>query len=128
MNNVKARIERGKKAITLAKEKGIDTALWERELARLEALAQAQEVTRHTRELLNSQGWCLWKCSALGGEVIAVVRDELVNEIPDGYPVYTEAELEELCRDDVSESTLRLVHEAKKIAGAVVISVREEGG
>ena len=84
------------------------------------ALARAEETARRTRELLNSQGWCLWKCSALGGEVICVVQDELVEGIPEGYLVYTEAEIEELCRDGVSEATLRLVHEAKKLARAKV--------
>lgn len=84
------------------------------------ALAQAEEVALHTRELFIIQGWCLWKCSALGGEVIVVARDESVKGIPGGYPVYTEAELEELCQNDVSEATLHLVHEAKKLAGAKV--------
>jgi len=85
------------------------------------ALAQAKEVVWRTRKLLNSQGWCLWQCSTLGGEVIAVVRDELVEEVPEGYAIYTEVELEELCQDDVSEVTIRLVHEAKKQAGGRVI-------
>ena len=86
------------------------------------ALAQAKEVAWRTRELLNSQGWCLWQCSTLGGEVIAVVRDELVEGVSQGYPVYTEAELEELCQDGVSDMTLRLVHEGKKLAGAKVMT------
>jgi len=85
-------------------------------------LAQAEEVAQRTRELLNSQGWCLWRCSALGGEVIAVVLDENVEGVPEGYPIYTEGELVELCQYDVSEATLRLVHEAKKLAGAKVIT------
>lgn len=91
------------------------------------ALARAEETARRTKELLNSQGWCLWKCSTLGGDIIAVVRDELVEGVPEGYPVYTEAELEELCRDDVSEATLRLVQEAKKQAeGKVAAEVALE--
>lgn len=97
------------------------------------ALARAEEAARLTRELLTMQGWCLWRCAFLNGEVIAMARDDSVKGIPDGYLVYTEAELEELCQGDVSEATLRLVHEAKKIAGAVVISVEgaerlKEGG
>ena len=94
--------------------------------ADLATLYQAEEVARHTRELLAIQGWCLWKCSRLGGEIIAVVRDENVEGVPESYPVYTEAELEELCQDDVSEASLRLVHEAKKLAGAKVQTI--EGG
>ena len=46
--------------------------------------------------------------------------------VPEGYSVYTEAELEELCKDDVSEATLRLVHEAKKLVGAKVVSVESK--
>lgn len=38
----------------------------------------------------------------------------------------TEAELEELCQDNVSEETIRLVHEAKKLAG--VRATSDEGG
>ena len=36
------------------------------------------------------------------------------------YRVYTELELEELRWADVTEATIRLVHEAKKLAGAKV--------
>ncbi len=82
----------------------------------------AEAVAERTRELLAIRGWCLWKCSALGGGIIAVVLDENVEGVPGGYPVYTMAELEELCQDDVSEATLRLVHEAKKLVGAEVIT------
>ncbi len=84
------------------------------------AQAPAEETAHRTRELCAAQGWCLWKCHTLGGEVIAVVLDENMEGVPEGYPVYTEAELEELCQDDVSEATLRLAHEAKKLAGAKV--------
>lgn len=80
----------------------------------------AEVIAERTRELLTTRGWCLWKCSNLGGEVIAVVRDENVEGVPESYPVYTETELEELCQDGVSEASLRLVHEAKKLAGAKV--------
>ena len=45
--------------------------------------------------------------------------------VPEGYPVYTGAELRELCQEGVSESTLRLMHEAKKLAGAVVVGIGE---
>ena len=85
------------------------------------ALAQAQEVARRTRELLVVQGWCLWKCTTLGGDIIAVVRDEDVQGVPGAYPVYTELELEELCQNDVSEASIRLVHEGKKLAGAKIV-------
>ena len=89
------------------------------------ALAQAEEVARHSRQLLATQGWCLWKCGALGDEVIAVVVDENVEGVPRGCPTYTELELEELTRGNIAVSTLRLIHEAKKLAGAVVIGAED---
>ena len=99
-------------------------ALWEQPApvpVKKEAEPQpAEVVAERTRELLATRGWCLWKCSTLDGEIIAVARDGLVNGIPDGYPVYTGAELEELFWADVSEVTLRMIHEAKKLAGAKV--------
>ena len=84
----------------------------------------AEAVVERTRELLATRGWCLWKCAVLGGDIIAVVKEENVEGAPAEYPVYTEAELEELCQDGVGEAHLRLVHEAKKIAGAKVITGR----
>ena len=77
-------------------------------------------VHKAQERLLTTRGWCMWKCSTLGGDIIAVVRDENVEGVPEGYPAYTEAELEELCQDDVSEATLRLVNEGKKLARAKV--------
>lgn len=71
----------------------------------------------------------LWKQSAPAAgqkeiesqpaEVIAVTRDELVEGVPVGYPVYTKQELELLLEAD--DAAVRLVHEAKKLAGARVI-------
>lgn len=75
----------------------------------------SQEVAHCTRELLATRGWCRWKCSVLNGDVIVVIRNEMVTGYPGGYAVYTEAELEQLCHDDVSEATLHSVHKAKKL-------------
>jgi hypothetical protein len=122
MDDMRSRIERGKKAIELAREQGMDTASWEKELAGLEALAQAEDVARRTSELLDKQGWCLWKCSALDDDIIMVCRDEADGGYPTGYPIYLEGELEVLCQGDIGDGTLRLVHEAKKLAGARVIT------
>jgi hypothetical protein len=83
-------------------------------------LLSAALVAHHTRELLSTRGWCLWECESLGGDVVVVVRDEDVSGMPEGYPVYTEAELAELFRRDISQTTLSLVHEAKK-QGAIVV-------
>jgi hypothetical protein len=76
-----------------------------------------------TAELLASQGWCLWQCSALDGEIIALVRDESVKDVPAGYVVYTQAEMEEVGRHKVSQATLRIIHESKKRAHAKLISI-----
>jgi hypothetical protein len=122
MGDIALRIERGRKAIKIAKEKGMDTSSWEKELSGLEALAQAEDVAQRTRELLADPGWCLWKCGAFDGDIIVVCREELANGYPKGYPVYTECELEKLGQDDVSGGSLRLVHEAKKLSGARVIT------
>ena len=107
-------------------------ALWEQPapvpLQKEDKPQSAEVIAERTRELLATRGWCLWKCSTLGGEVIALVGDENVTGVPSGYPVYTELELEELCQDGVSEATLRLVHEAKKMAGAKVTSIFSKGG
>ena len=106
-------------------------ALWEQSapvpLQKEDEPQLAEVIAERTRELLATHGWCLWKCSTLAGDIIAVVLDEKVEGVPERYPVYTEAELEELCQDGVSGATLRLVHEAKKIAGAVVVSVEDIG-
>jgi hypothetical protein len=88
--------------------------------------SSSYEIAWRTEELLSTQGWCLWRCSNLDGDIIAVVRDESVGSMPDRYPVYTEKELEQLA--SVSDSTLRLVHEAKKMAGAVLESVDTKYG
>lgn len=75
-----------------------------------------------TEELLATQGWCLWQCDALDDEVIALVRDESVKYIPEGYVVYTQAEMAEIGRFKVPQSTLRIIHEAKK-RRATVLSI-----
>lgn len=80
---------------------------------------EVRGVAEQTRELMETQGWCLWRCETLHGEVIVVLRDELVDAAPPGYPVYTLAELQEL--EVMDNAAIRLVHEAKKSAGAKVI-------
>lgn len=84
------------------------------------SLSNAQEIVRRTKEYLATRRWCLWQCGALDGEIITLVRDTNVEGMPQDYPIYTENELEKLFSNDVSNSTLRLIHAAKKWAGAVV--------
>jgi len=95
--------------------------IWDRRDAFSEDVHIPVETT--TEELLATQGWCLWQCSALDDEIIALVRDASVKGVPEGYVVYTKAEMEEIGRFKVPQSTIRLVHEAKKRASATVISV-----
>lgn len=100
----------------------------------------AAKVAKRTAELLRTQGWCLWRCSVLGGEVITLTRDDFspseeeerrimkalasiadkegnkINHDWLGTP-YTVSELQHLLEED--EATIRLVHEAKK-QGATV--------
>ena len=83
-----------------------------------------EEVAAETRRRLEDPGWCLWRCSTLDGEVIVVVRDELVTGYPSGYPVYTDQELIELTQEGVGVEVIRLVHEAKKSCGAKIQEVQ----
>ncbi|MFC1910632.1 hypothetical protein ACFLXC_05040 [Chloroflexota bacterium] len=125
MNDLETRIKKGRKAIVLAKKMGMNTDLWESELAKLVTLAHAQEVALCTRELLTTRGWCLWKCSVLNDDITVLVKDELVTGYPLGYAVYTKYELKLITDHDASNSTLRLIHEAKKVAGAVLIRIED---
>lgn len=57
----------------------------------------AERCALRTQELLDTRGWCLWRCEALEGHVIAVVRDGTVT-LPPGIlssvrAVYTDDEL-----------------------------------
>jgi hypothetical protein len=82
---------------------------------------EAERVALKTEVLLERQGWCLWKCITLKGAIILIVRDPSL-AYPEGYPVYTEPEFEMLSQDGIRDSTLRLVHQAKKAGGAIVTS------
>lgn len=87
-------------------------------------LQPAEAAAAETQRQLEDPGWCLWWCSALAGDVIVVVRDELVTGYPPGYPVYTDQELIELTKEGVGVEAIRFVHEAKKSCGAKVQEVK----
>ena len=124
LTRLEQRVNKGRKALSLAKQRGLDTTPWERELIELERqLEEFNADYRLTIQLLATQGWCLWQCSALDEEIIALVRDESVKYVPEGYVVYTKAEMAEIGRFKVPQSTIRLVHEAKKRTSATVTSV-----
>jgi hypothetical protein len=78
--------------------------------------SRAEKVAARTRELLDTRGWCIWRCSALNNEKIMILRDESVTDAPIGYPIYLEKELEVI--GDMNDWSIRIVHKAKKLAGA----------
>jgi len=90
----------------------------------LRLLEQAEYVAQETRRLLDTRGWCLWRCAHLGEDTVVIARDEQVPGIPPGYAVYTEDELRKLAQ--TKKAPWRLVHEAKKRAGARVVHVEDE--
>lgn len=86
------------------------------------SVEEAKQIARYTAQLLDTRGWCLWICHALGRETIAVIRDDSAEGIPKDIATYSEAELEELFSRDkpLGLATIRLIHEAKKVFGAKV--------
>jgi len=82
---------------------------------------QAEIAACKTSELLATQGWCLWRCDVLNGEVIRIVDEDIVEEAPGGPPVYSIREIETLLELEVVD--IRLIHEAKKAAGARITGV-----
>jgi hypothetical protein len=88
----------------------------------------AREAAETGAEFLKHQGWCLWKCHALGGDLVVVVRDDppmlesqrermmlRLRTMGVPYTIYTESELDILCENPQPQ----LLHEAKK-AGATL--------
>ncbi len=90
------------------------------------ALQPPEEAAEELHQLLMVRGWGQWRCSALGGDVIVVVIDELINGYPVGYPVYTLQELNDVVGLD--DRLLRIAHEAKKELGAKVAGVEVISG
>lgn len=87
---------------------------------------EAQLLSEKTLESLAEKGWCLWRCNnVLQGDTVLLLdermkKEGLIKGMPRGYPVYTLAELSGLI--DADDSTVRLIHEAKKAAGAEVVA------
>ena len=103
--------------------RGADLPSGERDHDTLTRYAKAEVVVRRIMGLLASRGWCLWRCEALGGEVIAVIDDDLPSgEIPQGYVTYIYSEVCRLFAPDappMEPGTLRLIHEAKRLGGVI---------
>jgi len=121
LEKLNQRIRNGEKAIAFAKQYGRSTEEWEKMLVGLR-WAYSQEVAQRTRELLDTRGWCIWQCHSLNEEKVVIIRHEDITGYPAGYAVYTELELFRFSELE-NASNLRLIHEAKKLAGATVMSV-----
>lgn len=76
-----------------------------------------EEVAARARALLINQGWCAFKCSNLGGDVIILTAGGDV-KYPPGYPVYSEWELGVLCETEPLE--MLMIHEIKKAGGSII--------
>lgn len=89
------------------------------------------ETLKKTDHLLQDRGWCLWKCSNLGDEVITVLmtgyqpgieeREQIdaAREKADAMGpevIYTYSELLIVGESD----DIRLLHEVKKIGGKII--------
>ena len=84
---------------------------------------RVNSVISDTLSQIAARGFCLWRCQALGGQVIMVVDRDLPAGAPSGYLVYC---LEELVKiEPLPASTIKLINTAKRLAGAVVESVFE---
>jgi hypothetical protein len=81
-----------------------------------------EETMVETHRQLTEKGWCLWECSALGGDVVIIVIDETITGYPAGLPVYTLQEMDEVAKLDFK--TIRLAHEAKKALGAKIEGIK----
>ena len=77
-------------------------------------VAHAQRTAWDTESILSNRGWCLWQCELLGNDVIAIVKDDNVQEVPGRYVTYTESELKQIFTRRMNRVTLRIIHEAKR--------------
>ncbi len=112
----------------LSRDRGVKSAtdaVWRQRHTWMEyrRVAQARQTARVTEELLDAQGWCLWSCESLGGDVVAIVRDQEAPGVPDRYVTYSEAELLSLFgrSEPRNDEELRLIHEAKRSGARVCL-------
>lgn len=70
--------------------------------------------------------WCLIEADALGGAPVVFASDaEAAKGAPPGVPVYVVAELAHLVANPPTSEALKLIHEAKKVFGGVVVEAVE---
>jgi hypothetical protein len=71
------------------------------------------DVAEKTRQMLDTRGWDMWKCTHLiPPDIIVIVKDESVTGYPEGYPVYTEEELAYMA-DSEDDKQLNWRHKVK---------------
>lgn len=97
-------------------------------LAYLEKRRQAEEKAAEIGRDLENDGLGIYWCD-LFGEAVAFVWDERFRGlVPAGVVVYTEGEIEKLWgAEGPSDAQLRLIHEAKKRAGARIVDFTQGG-
>jgi hypothetical protein len=79
------------------------------------------EILNDTLSFIAAHGYCLWRCQAMGGQVIIIVDRDVPAGAPTGYPVYNLEELGKI--EPLPASTIKLINTAKRLAGAIVTSV-----
>jgi len=82
----------------------------------------AEQTALKTALALESKGHCRWQCKALNNEVITVVTNDQGTDPRGDYPVYSTRELKLINDNELADTTIQLIHEAKKY-GATICSV-----
>jgi len=120
---------------TLATFKQALETWWQANLKAIRAFADCQPLSlagadpaevAQAREQLRHRGYFLMHSQALGGQVAVMEQDSCRQNVPQGLPVYTLAEIGLLQQgveagNIVSIGDLRLLHEAKSRLGGVIV-------
>jgi len=97
--------------------------LSERMMERYGDVMEAHRTAWDTEDILATQGWCLWQCDTLDGEVVVIIRDEGRSDIPHQYTRYTENEIHTIFGHNhrINNAHIRLIHRAKKNGARVLL-------
>lgn len=79
----------------------------------------AQEAGDRGKELLETRGWCLWKCSLFNNDIIVVIRDESVTDYPKGHAIWTDEEMKRV--PYIELGTLRRIQGMKKAGTCFIL-------
>ena len=130
-SNLREHIIRGKRAIALAKVKGLDTSEWENKLqellARLSLKATDGDLCEIERRMKSSGYVLLWS-DAVKDLVVFYDDKKHLRNIPSDFVPYSSDELWHLFGDEEyspSRGDLLRIHQAKKTS-ATIIDVRED--